>query len=161
MADAAKAFTRLSRIPGGRWVFSRILVRRAPYFGTVRPSVRAVRRGHAEVALPKRRAVENHIGTFHIIAVCNGLEAAMGLLAEATVPPGMRWIPKGMQVDYVAKGKTDLLCVADSDPDAWHTAGDVPVHVKAVSADGVVVVEGTITVYVSVEPGVSGPPPAG
>lgn len=155
MADAVKVFKRSSRIPGGRWVFSRVLIRRAPYFGTVRPSVRAVEQGHAEVALPKRRAVENHIGTFHVIAVCNGLEAAMGLLAEATVPAGMRWIPKGMQVDYVAKGTTDLLCVADSEPDAWRTPGDVPVRVKAVSDDGTVVVEGTITVYVTVQPSVS------
>ena len=152
MVDAARAFTRLSRIPGGRWAFSRILVRRAPYFGTVRPSVRAVERGHAEVDLPKRRAVENHIGTFHVIAVCNGLEAAMGLLAEATVPKGMRWIPKGMQVDYVAKGTGDLRCVADSDPEAWRTPGDVPVSVKALLADGTAVVQGTITVYVSVKP---------
>lgn len=152
MADAAKAFRRLARIPGGRWVFSRILVRRAPYFGTVRPSVRTVVPGHAEVALAKRRAVENHIGTFHVIAVCNGLEAAMGLLAEATVPAGMRWIPKGMQVDYVAKGTTDLLCVADSDPEVWRTPGDVPVRVKALRTDGTPVVEGTITVYLSERP---------
>jgi len=152
MVEAAKAFGRLSKLPGGRWVFSRILVRKAPYFGTVRPSVRVVERGHAEVALPKRRAVENHIGTFHVIAVCNGLEAAMGLLAEATVPASMRWIPKGMQVAYVAKGKTDLLCVADSDPGDWHTPGDVPVQVKAVDTEGTVVVEGTITVYVSERP---------
>jgi hypothetical protein len=27
----------------------------------------------------------------------------MGLLAEATLPEGTRWIPKGIRLDYVAK----------------------------------------------------------
>ena len=115
MPDTLAIFRRLSRVPAGKWLFSRMVVRKAPYFGTIRPHIRAVEPGHAEVVLPKRRAVENHIGTVHVIAAVNGLEAAMGLLAEATCPAGMRWIPKGMEVDYVAKGTTDLLCVADSD----------------------------------------------
>jgi hypothetical protein len=76
----------------------------------------------------------------------------MGLLAEATTPPGMRWIPKGMEVAYVAKATSDLLCVAESDPALWSEPGDIAVRVRAERDDGVVVVEGTITVYVSVRP---------
>ena len=152
MADVHTLFRRLSRLPGGRWAFSKAVCRRAPYFATIRPSVRTVERGYAEVALPKRRAVENHIGTVHVIAVCNGLEAAMGLLAEATTPPGMRWIPKGMEVAYVAKATSDLLCIAESDPRLWTEPGDIAVAVRAVRGDGAVVVEGVITVYVSVRP---------
>ena len=149
MTDLAARFRRISRVPGGRWAFSRALSRRAPYFATVRPDVRVVERGHAEVHVPKRRRVLNHIGTVHVIAVCNGLEAAMGLLAEATTPPGMRWIPKGMDVAYVGKASTDVLCVADSDPALWSAPGDVPVRVQAIRDDGTAVVEGVITVYVS------------
>jgi hypothetical protein len=96
--------------------------------------------------------VQNHLGTLHAIAVCNGLEAAMGLLAEATTPNGRRWIPKGMQVSYLAKSTTDLLCVAETDPADWAQVGDVPVRVRAVRTDGVVVVEGVITIYVSEKP---------
>ena len=98
--------------------------------------------------------MHNHIGTVHAIAVCNGLEAAMGLLAEATTPRDQRWIPKGMQVAYLAKSTTDLLCVADTDPQDWPSGGpgDVPVRVRAVRTDGTVVVEGVITVYVSPRP---------
>lgn len=148
MPDTLAIFRRLSRVPAGKWLFSRMVVRKAPYFGTIRPHIRAVEPGHAEVVLPKRRAVENHIGTVHVIAAVNGLEAAMGLLAEATCPAGMRWIPKGMEVDYVAKATTDLLCVADSDPALWRP-GDVPVRVRSIRTDGTVTIEGTITVYVS------------
>ena len=96
--------------------------------------------------------MQNHLGTLHAIAVCNGLEAAMGLLAEATTPKGRRWIPKGMQVAYLAKSTTDLLCVAETDPSDWTEVGDVPVRVRAVRTDGTVVVEGVITIYVSEKP---------
>ena len=60
-----------------------------------------------------------------------------------------------MEVAYLAKSTTDLLCFAVTDPDDWQvgTAGDVPVRVSALSTDGTVVVEGVITIYVSERPG--------
>ncbi|MEO7421333.1 MAG: hotdog fold domain-containing protein [Ornithinibacter sp.] len=139
----------MSARPFGARIFSAMFARKAPYFRTVRPQVREVRPHHAELSIRKRKAVQNHIGTVHAIAVCNGLEAAMGLLAEATTPAGHRWIPKGMEVAYLAKSTTDLLCVAETDPQDWTDVGDVPVRVRAVRTDGTVVVAGVITIYVS------------
>ena len=86
---------------------------------------------YGEVTVPLRRSTQNHIGTVHAIAVCNGLEAAMGLLAEATVPPGMRWLPKGMDVEYLAKADSEVTCVAESTTADWDGAPDVPVTVTA------------------------------
>lgn len=152
--DTYALYRRLAAAPGGRRLFSVLFARKAPYFRSVRPHVRDVRPHRAEVVVPKRRSVENHLGTVHAIAVCNGLEAAMGLLAEATTPRGHRWIPKGMEVAYLAKSTTDLLCVAATDPEDWQVgpAGDVPVRVSAVRTDGTVVVDGVITIYVSERP---------
>jgi acyl-coenzyme A thioesterase PaaI-like protein len=150
--DTYALYRSMSATPLGRRAFSVIFARKAPYFRTVRPQVRDVRPHHAELTVRNRRAVQNHLGTLHAIAVCNGLEAAMGLLAEATTPTGRRWIPKGMQVSYLAKSTTDLLCVAETDPTDWAQVGDVPVRVRAVRTDGVVVVEGVITIYVSEKP---------
>jgi acyl-coenzyme A thioesterase PaaI-like protein len=152
--DTYALYRRLAALPSGKRVFSVLFARKAPYFRTVHPQVREVRPHRAEVVVAKRRAVLNHIGTVHAIAVCNGLEAAMGLLAEATTPRGSRWIPKGMQVSYLAKSTTDLLCVAESDRADWAgaTPGDVPVRVSALRTDGTVVVEGVITIYVSERP---------
>ena len=67
----------------------------------------------------KRRRVHNHIGTVHAIALCNGLEAAMGALAESTIPRDRRWIPKGMEVAYTAKADSDVTCIAETDPAQW------------------------------------------
>lgn len=152
MPDTLTLYRTLSARPLGKRAFSLLFAGRAPYFRTVRPQVREVRPHHAELTIRKRRAVQNHIGTVHAIAVCNGLEAAMGLLAEATTPPDRRWIPTGMTVSYLAKSTTDLLCVAETDPADWGKAGDVPVHVRALRTDGTVVVEGVITIYVSEKP---------
>jgi acyl-coenzyme A thioesterase PaaI-like protein len=150
--DTYTLYRRAAARPLGKRAFSLLFANKAPYFRTVRPQVRDVRPHHAELTIRKRRAVQNHIGTVHAIAVCNGLEAAMGLLAEATTPPGRRWIPKGMQVSYLAKSSSDLLCLAETDPADWADTGDVPVRVRAIRTDGTVVVEGVITIYVSERP---------
>ncbi len=42
----------------------------------------------------------------------------MGALAEASVPAGKRWIPKGMEVAYTAKATSDITCIAETDPRA-------------------------------------------
>jgi acyl-coenzyme A thioesterase PaaI-like protein len=140
---------KLRGVPGGTRVFSVVFAWRAPYFRSVRPRFVQVSPNYASLVLPKRRAVQNHIGTVHAIAVCNGLEAAMGALAEATVPDGKRWLPKGMQVEYLAKSTSDLTCSAETDPEAWTAGPDVPVHVKATRTDGTVVVQGTINLWVT------------
>ena len=147
-------YQRISRLPRGKEIFSLLYAKKAPYFATVRPKVREVRANHAELSIANRKAVHNHIGTLHAIAVCNGLEAAMGLLAEATCPADQRWLPRGLQVSYLAKSTTDLLCVAETDPEQWAGAApyDVDIRVKAVRTDGVVVVEGVIPVYVTEKP---------
>jgi acyl-coenzyme A thioesterase PaaI-like protein len=145
-------YRKLATRPLGRAAFSALFALKAPYFRTVRPRVREVRPHHAELVVGKRWGVQNHLGTVHAIAVCNGLEAAMGLLAEATTPSGRRWIPRGMTVSYLAKSTTDLLCVAETDEADWAEVGDVPVRVRAVRTDGTVVVEGVITIYVSEVP---------
>ena len=134
----------------GKRVFSIAFAQKAPYFATIHPRVTEMGPNHCEVVIPKRRSVQNHIGTVHAIALCNGLESAMGALAEVTIPADKRWIPKGMDVDYTAKATSDITCVAETDQEQWDTAdGDLPVRVKAVRDDGTVVAEGRIRLWVT------------
>lgn len=147
--DTYALYRRFLTLPAGRLLFSVAYGLKAPYFRTVQGYVREMREHHAEIVIRKRWGVQNHIGTVHAIAICNGLEMAMGLVAEATTPAAKRWIPRGMEVNYLAKSIGDVLCVAETAPDDWVGAGDVPVRVRALLRDGTVVVEGTITIYVS------------
>ena len=139
---------RLSGLPGGKALFSKAVQFKAPYFRTVNARVEELRPNYARLVIRKRRAVENHIGTVHVIAICNLLEMAMGVLAEASVPAHLRWIPKGMTVRYTAKAGTDITGVAEVDAGAW-TPGDLEVKVRALDAAGTVVVDGVIMLWVS------------
>lgn len=155
-------YRRLSRLPWRDRIFSALFCWKAPYFATVRPRFVELRPNYAELMVRKRRRVHNHLKTVHVIAVCNGLEAAMGALAEATVPPTRRWIPRGMEVSYPAKATCDITCVAETDAAGW-TGEDpeVPVRVRAVRDDGTTVVEGVIRLWVTDRPGAAGDRPRG
>jgi acyl-coenzyme A thioesterase PaaI-like protein len=153
MPQVLELYRQADRLPHSRRIFSLLFCLKAPYFGTVRPRFTELRPNHAELVIRKRRKVHNHLGTVHVIAICNGLEAAMGALAEASVPSHKRWIPKGMEVRYTAKATSDITCVAETDPGQW-TGDDpeVPVRVRAVRDDGTTVVDGVIHLWVTERP---------
>ena len=134
----------------GARAFSVAFAQKAPYFATVRPRFTVLEPNHAELVIPDRRRVHNHLGTVHAIALCNGLEAAMGALAEATIPSSKRWIPKGMEVAYTAKATGDITCIAETDAAQWASdEPDLPVRVRGVDRNGVIVIEGEIRLWVT------------
>jgi acyl-coenzyme A thioesterase PaaI-like protein len=142
---------KLAAKPGGKQLFSAAMCLRVPYFRTVLPSVRELRPGRCEVTAPKWWGVYNHIRTFHAIAACNLAEIAMGMLAEATVPTTHRWLPKGMNVQYVAKAETGLRAVAALPelPEFGDEGFDLEVPVTISDTHDKPVVTGTITVWVT------------
>lgn len=151
MSQVLTMWRKTSALPVvGSRVFSVLFAQKAPYFASIRPRLLTIEPNHAELLIPKRRRVHNHLGTVHAIALCNGLEAAMGALAEATIPADKRWIPKGMEVSYTAKATSDIVCIAETDPEQWTgTDPDLPVRVRGVRADGTVVIEGVIRLWVT------------
>ena len=98
----------------GRWLFARTVSKRAPYFGTIKPRFLDLQPKLCRVTMRKRRAVENHIGTVHALAMGNLCELAAGMCTEVTIPVGMRWIPRGMTIEYLAKAETDVIATARS-----------------------------------------------
>jgi acyl-coenzyme A thioesterase PaaI-like protein len=151
MSQLASLWATTTRVPVvGRRIFSLAFSQKAPYFASIRPTVTELRPNHASVRIRNRRRVRNHLGTVHAIALCNGLEMAMGALAEVTIPADKRWIPKGMQVSYTDKATGDITCTAETDQAQWDTAdGDLPVRVRGVRDDGTVVIEGVIDLWVT------------
>lgn len=143
-------YNGLSKLPQGKTVFTKMVSFKAPYFASAHPRVKEVGPHRAVVEIPLRRSNQNHIGTVHVIAICNGMEFAMGMLAESTTPKGWRWLPKGMDVKYVGLATSDIQCVAETTEEDW-TANlpDVPVKVTGRRDDGEVVVEGYIHLHVT------------
>lgn len=143
-------YRRFARWPGGKWLFTRAVCWRAPYFGTIRPRFIELRPGYAVASMRKRRAVQNHIGTVHAIAMANLCELVAGTMTEVTVPTSMRWIPKRMEIEYLGKAGTDLKAQAVIDPmPGFGQAADLPVATEVVDASGEVVVRAVITMWVS------------
>jgi acyl-coenzyme A thioesterase PaaI-like protein len=151
MSQVLSLWRRLASVPViGTRLFSVAFSQKAPYFASIHPRFTVIEPNRAELVIPDRRRVRNHLGTVHAIALCNGLEAAMGALAEATLPPSKRWIPKGMTVSYTAKAVGDITCIAETDAEQWTSDDpDLPVRVMGVDRDGTVVIEGVINLWVT------------
>lgn len=120
----------------GNEAFSKAVTNFAPYFSTIEPSFEALRPGYAEVRFANRREVHNHIGTVHAIALCNAAELAAGTMTTVSIPDGRQWIPVGMNVQYLAKAKTDMRVVADGSAVDWASTGNVEVPVDAFDTEG-------------------------
>lgn len=132
----------------GSQAFSQMACQVAPYFSTINPLVTELRPGSAQVQVPFRREITNHLGTVHAIALCNAAELAAGMMTDVSIPAGARWIPKGMTVEYLAKAKTDVTAVANGEALDWQTEGDKIVPVDVHDAEGRKVFTARITMNV-------------
>ncbi|MBI2383127.1 MAG: DUF4442 domain-containing protein [Gammaproteobacteria bacterium] len=144
---------RTAATPAGKWLFSKLVCRKAPYFATIKPLFVDLKPGLCEVRMRKRHAVQNHIGTVHAIAMCNLAELAGGTMTDVTVPASHRWIPKGMSVEYVKKAETDLRGVARvAIPEQWADAQELPVPVEVFDAQDQLVFRAVIAMWVTRKP---------
>ncbi|MBI5258273.1 MAG: DUF4442 domain-containing protein [Burkholderiales bacterium] len=132
----------------GPQAFSDAVAQVAPYFGTIEPQFTALRTGHAELLIRNQRKVHNHIGTVHAIALCNGAELAAGVCTDVSIPPGARWLPVAMSVQYLAKARTDIRVVTEAADVAWSTPGNLEVPVAAYDSEGTKVFSAVITMNV-------------
>ena len=103
---------RLSSKPGGKWLLSRLVCLKAPYFASIAPRMELLEPGRAVATLRHRRAVTNHLGTVHAIALCNLAEFTGGLACDVSIPASMRWIPRGMTVEYLKKAVGSMRATA-------------------------------------------------
>ena len=144
-----RRWRQLGRTRFGRWLFARAVCRRAPYFASIAPLVEELRTGYCVASFAKRRAVENHIGTVHALAIGNLCELAAGMVTEVTIPNTMRWLPRGMTIEYLRKAESDVRATARLDKSEWREACNVGVPVTVVDGAGEEVVRAVITMHVS------------
>lgn len=143
------AWKRLGATAAGRWIVSRFVCVKAPYFATIRPTLTVLEPGRVEAVMTKRRSVTNHIGSVHAIAMCNLAELVGGCATDVSCPGDMRWIPVGMTVNYLKIAKTDLRGVGTVDVAQMGQPGEVVAHVDVLDAHDVVVFTADITMRVS------------
>jgi len=134
----------------GRWLFARTVCRRAPYFRTIKPFFLELAPAVCRVGMRKRRGVENHIRTVHALAMGNLCELAAGMATEVTVPTTLRWIPRGMTIEYLRKAETDVTATARLNKREWVKGPEsVGVPVSVVDESGTEVVRAVITMHLA------------
>lgn len=146
-----KTWRDLSRRPSGRWLFSKMVCFKAPYFSSIAPRVVSLEPGKGVATIQHRRRVSNHLGTVHAIALCNLAEFIGGLTCDASIPRSMRWIPKGMTVEYLKKAKGTMTATATPQVAMVESAQgyDAPVEVMVRDAAGDAVFRAMISMWVS------------
>ena len=150
VSPTLSAWQRMSKWFCGKWMFSELLCLKAPYFASIRPRFQALRPGYCEVHMKKRRAVLNHFGTVHAIAMCNMAELTGGTVVDATIPVTHRWIPRGMTVEYLKKAVTNLRAMAELEPiPSLEGTVDLPATVNVVNTGDQTVFRAVITMRVS------------
>jgi len=150
-ASVLQLYNRITRWPAGHWLFSRAVCFKAPYFASIAPRIELLERNRCIATLRHRRNVTNHLGTVHAIALCNLAELSAGLMTDASLPSSMRWIPKGMTVEYLKKANGTMRAVAmPSQPFVETASGyDLPVDVAVTDPAGDAVFRARIAMWLS------------
>ncbi len=153
--DSLEMWRKLSARPAGRWLFSRLVCLKAPYFASIAPRLLTLEPGLGVARIHHRRRVHNHIGSVHAIALCNLAEFVGGLTCDVTIPRDMRWIPKSMQVEYLAKAIGPMTATARPLAEARMATGGyaLPFEVVIVNATGETVFRAVIDMWISPKQG--------
>jgi acyl-coenzyme A thioesterase PaaI-like protein len=129
----------LSGMPAGKLVFSRVVGRMAPYSGTIHATVTVLRAGYAEVEMPDRRAVRNHLNSVHAVALANLAELAGNVALMYSLPDDARFIVSGMDIAYTKKARGTITAVGEPPvpPSATRARYDVRVTLRDAGGDEV------------------------
>ncbi len=138
-------WTRLSGLPFGKWLFSRMVGFMAPYSGSIGAIVEHLAPGHGVVLLHERRRVRNHLKSVHAIALINLAELVTGLTLMSSLPDGMRGILVGIEMRYVKKARGVLR--AECQCETLKLSGELEIQVQGEIRDsaGDVVAVGVAT----------------
>ncbi|MAQ16827.1 MAG: DUF4442 domain-containing protein [Sandaracinus sp.] len=110
------AWDRLSKVPGGKLLFSKLVGRVAPYTGTIGAKVTKLSASGSEVVLEDRAAVRNHLRCVHAVALVNLAELTGNVALAYGMPDDARFIVAGLSIEYLKKARGTITGVCEFGP---------------------------------------------
>ena len=154
MPNMLEQYNKITRLPAGQFLFNQAIGLKAPFFGKIKPNVLEYRQGFCQIEIKDRWGVRNHIGTINAGALCTLAEITGGMALDSSVPKNMRWIPRGMTVDYIAKATGTITGTSECDVEtiaAIKQSEDVVVTVLVKNHQQETVFKADINFYVSLK----------
>jgi acyl-coenzyme A thioesterase PaaI-like protein len=127
------ALNRLSAIPGGRFVFNRIIAWKIPYSATIGARVITLVPGYAKLYLKDKKSIRNHLNSIHAVALTNFGELTSGLALNTALPATARGIVTKISTDYMKKARGSLVAECRCEPPS--VTEDMDYTVEAIIKD--------------------------
>ena len=125
----------------GRWLFTRSVCRRAPYFASIKPYFLELRPALCVVLMPRQSSTSGPGGTVHPLAVATLCELAASTVTEVTAPAGVSWHSRGMTIEYLRRAETDVTATARLDKAEWLTGAASHAIAKRLRHHGYTVID--------------------
>lgn len=97
-------------VPGGRWLFARLLGWLVPYVGPLGVDVQQLTKGQAKVSMRERWTLRNHLRSIHAVALVNLGELTANLALSTLQPRNGRFLVTGVQAEYLKKARGLVTC---------------------------------------------------
>lgn len=143
-----ESWDTLTRVPGGKLVFSRIIGRAARYTGSIRARITELAPQRSIVEMDDSPLVRNHLHSVHAIALANLAELAGNLALSYTLPPDGRFIVAGLSMEYVKKARGRITAEGISPEITTSERKNYDVQVIMRDASGEVVAKCTLNTLV-------------
>jgi uncharacterized protein (TIGR00369 family) len=143
-----KGWDLLSPLPGGRQLYAKLLSATIPYTGSVRAEIVELQPGYAMVRMADRRALRNHLGSVHAIALCNLAELTGNIALAYALPDDARFIVTELRIQYLKKARGTITANCHCPPEFSNERKEYVLNIDLIDPDDQIVAKAQLTTLV-------------